>query len=110
MPTPQSKPQPAKSDLDDKLCDALNLPDGNVLLRRVSGPDGINYYLGQVRLGRVYCVLAEQAAHIMTDTPSEFAIVFAPHRALIEAASNTSGAAFDKAAVKADAKDSHQAG
>lgn len=41
---------------------ALQLPAGEVLIRKVRGPDGTHPWLGYVKTGRVYCLAAAKAA------------------------------------------------
>lgn len=41
---------------------ALQLPEGDVLVRKVRGPDGTHDWLGYVKRGRVYCLSADRAA------------------------------------------------
>lgn len=44
---------------------ALALPKGDVLLRKVKGPDGTNAWLGYVKVGRVYATSARHAARLI---------------------------------------------
>ena len=87
MNTPAKTTQPAKHPLDARLCEELALPERDVLIRKVGGPDGINAHLGLVMRGRVYCLSIEQAVHMLGSTTGEFEAVFKPDRARIEAAS-----------------------
>ena len=81
--TKQAKPAPG----DALLTNALDIPKGDVLIRRIAGPNGIHYHLGHVQRSRVYCLSIEMASRIMRETPGEFEPVFQDHRMLIEAAS-----------------------
>lgn len=79
---------PNKHDaIDVKLVGGLDIPEGDVLIRKVGGPEGINHYLGQVRRGRVYCLSIGQAVHVMASAPGEFDPVFKSDRTKIEEAS-----------------------
>lgn len=46
----------------DPLLAALQLPAGDVLIRKIGGPDGTHAWLGYVKRGRVYCCAAARAA------------------------------------------------
>lgn len=73
--------------LDANLADALNIPKGDVLIRKIGGPDGIHPRLGKVKCGRVYCLSAYRALQVIASGPGDFEPVFKEARTRIEAAS-----------------------
>lgn len=90
VPAPQ-KAAPAN---DDAVKAALTLPDGDVLIRRVAGPDGTHPWLGYVKRGRVYTVNASRAVSLCfprsvdprSPARAEFEPVFTGDRTALEAA------------------------
>lgn len=86
-PLKSSTQPPKPAPLDAKLCEELALPTGDVLLRRIGGPNGLTSHFGKVKRGRIYCLSAARASRVMDEMPDEFEPVFQAHRTLIEAAS-----------------------
>ncbi len=63
---PAVKPATAAVDAPSKgLRDMLALPPGDVMLRKVKGPNGTHEWLGHVQHGRVYVCGARAAVRII---------------------------------------------
>ncbi len=75
---------------------AATLPDGDVLVRRIAGPDGVHPTFGQVKHGRLYTVEFPLAVRLTTEVGAEFETVYADDRSRIDAAANKEQAAANK--------------
>jgi hypothetical protein len=88
--TPATAPSPSR---DDKT---LKVPDGDVLLRRVAGPDGVHPTFGHVKHGRLYTVEFPLAVRLTTEVGAEFETVYADDRQRIQTTVNKDKEAKDK--------------